>query len=227
MKTLPLFFLFLLPVVSGHIQPPNLLENIAVNGDVPEAGYVELDGKSELTIAEALELAGYDLARLETSRQPYPVQISYEYIAERNPEIVLDLATQLQKSLQTSVTLGATIQVIDYELKLKHLEELEGQLDDNWEDEPDLAFQRLQEVVHLRRFLDEWQHPENKKKLSEYKSHYLSKLSFDSMDILKNIVLREIAEMAKEFEEENSPPRFVRVRINESLSWIDPENTEP
>ena len=163
MKKIPLFLLCLLQVVTGHLFHPDTLENIAVHGDVPQAGNVELNGKKSLTIGEALKLAGYDIAKLETTERPFPVQVTYSYPAERNPDITLDLQTQLTKSLQTSVNLGASIQVIDYEAKLKHLEDLEGQLDSNWEDKPEIAFQRLQEVVHLKDLHRQMEAPSKRK----------------------------------------------------------------
>ena len=227
MNLIPLVCLCLLQVASGHLFFPGAPENISVHGDVPKIGNVELGGKSSLTIAEALGLAGYDVSRFKTSKQPYPFKVSYTYVEERDPDKILDLRSQLEKSLQTSVNLGASIEVIDYEVKIKQLEELESQLDSNWEDKPKIAFERLQEVVHLSKFIEDWRQPNSEKPLSDFKRHYLNKISLESAEALNKLVLHEIAKIAKHGVEENSPPQFVRVMIDESLSWIDPEDGHP
>ena len=225
MKYLPLFFLFLLETLSAS-PTPEQLKKIAIYGDVPNIGWVDLDGERSLTLKEILEFSGFDLSKLETSKRPYPVLIKYHYAAQRNGGN-FDLENKLQESLQTTITIGAWIDVFDFPARTSHLEELESQLDDGWREDPVASFQRLQRTVLIRRQVDKWQQPENAKTLPEYKAHYLSKLSLKSRIALRRLVLTRIGTIANLWADNSYAIDSARQLINEQFSWIDPGTETP
>ena len=239
MKILALFFLAFVNTLCAHTFDPIILTRASINGDVPNPNVIEMKGKWNLSLAKALKVANFDIELLRSTARPYPYVITVSYIADRTPDIYLDVSRDFENALKTKIRKGGDIQVICLESKSRKLADLNLNLNKDWQTNPDIAFQRLQQAVQLELSIDQWRQSANhtpadrRKKVREL---YLEKLTESSkvglveevfrnvdrhLDYLREKPKRDLGGYTYE-EYKLEAAAFARDRIIRELSWIPP-----
>lgn len=232
MKKCTIVFCLLLGTAFGHQFDKSVLENISVSGNVPKPGNVDLADRSSITIRGALESAGFDVARLKTTKRPYPFAIVYGYIAERTPgiELVLTNENSLSRSLAIEVYTGGSIGVTDFEKESQILDELKKQINSGWEDSPQKSYYRLQQIVSLEEMIVRWKNPERPVTKAALKKAICAGLAAKSSTALHQEISSRISEL-KAIALENGwdeQHRFVSGQLEDLNAWIpisDPKET--